>query len=150
MKQLIFIAAVLIGMNSLVSAQTKEEDLSTLMEMMGSQKQIDDMVASLIPVFQSSAQTSFGEESEAYQEYFNFLMEEVGRLSKKMMDEVMVPLYDKHFTQEEIRDLITFYRSSTGQKMLSESPKLMQEMYMSMMTTYLPELQQKLQEKLEE
>ncbi len=45
----------------------------------------------------------------------------------KFVDEVFVPLYSKHFTDNELRDLIAFYRTPTGQKMISESKEFMND-----------------------
>jgi hypothetical protein len=44
----------------------------------------------------------------------------------KMKDE-LVQLYMSVYTEQEIRDLITFYRSSTGQKMIEKIPLLMEQ-----------------------
>jgi hypothetical protein len=44
-----------------------------------------------------------------------------------LIDEIYVPIYDKYFTEDEIRDLLDFYKSPTGKKMLEKSPDLMRE-----------------------
>jgi hypothetical protein len=36
----------------------------------------------------------------------------------------MYPLYDKFFTESEISDLLAFYRSTTGQKVIQVMPQL--------------------------
>ncbi len=48
----------------------------------------------------------------------------------KLMDELMgemMPLYAKHFSGDELRGMIAFYRSPLGQKMLQTMPQLMGE-----------------------
>ena len=45
----------------------------------------------------------------------------------KVMTEVIVPIYDRNFTETELRDLIAFYRSATGQKSMTIMPKIMME-----------------------
>lgn len=40
---------------------------------------------------------------------------------------LVIPIYEKHFTQDEIRELIAFYRSPIGTKMISVLPQLTQE-----------------------
>ena len=47
--------------------------------------------------------------------------------------EALIPVYDKHFNEEELKELILFYRSPLGQKMIEVTPLLMQE---SMEVTY--------------
>lgn len=52
------------------------------------------------------------------------------------MDEIMqsmVPVYQKHFTKRNVDDLIAFYASPTGQKMLKEMPGIMAEAMQTMM-----------------
>lgn len=48
---------------------------------------------------------------------------DIGRVS----EEISFPLYDKYFTERELRDLIAFYKTSTGQKTLKVLPQLMAE-----------------------
>ncbi|WP_276497675.1 DUF2059 domain-containing protein [Pontibacter litorisediminis] len=38
-----------------------------------------------------------------------------------------VPIYDKHFTHQEIKDLIALYNTPLGQKLLDKMPVIMQE-----------------------
>jgi len=44
----------------------------------------------------------------------------------EIIDE-LAPLYDKHYTREDLSAMIEFYRSSSGQKMIEATPKIMQE-----------------------
>lgn len=41
--------------------------------------------------------------------------------------EMLYPVYDKHFTTEELKDIITFYKTPTGAKTLLVMPAMMQE-----------------------
>lgn len=43
------------------------------------------------------------------------------------MEPIVVAIYDRHFTSDEIHDLIAFYRSPTGQKIIAEQPQILQE-----------------------
>jgi len=43
------------------------------------------------------------------------------------MIQAMVPIYQKHFTEREIDDLVAFYSSPTGQKMVKEMPAISAE-----------------------
>ena len=46
--------------------------------------------------------------------------------SDELID-LVVPIYDKYYTREEIRDLTTFYQSPVGQKTVRVLPKLSME-----------------------
>jgi hypothetical protein len=66
---------------------------------------------------------------------------EFERIQKESLAEVMqgaAPIYARHFTAGELRDLISFYASPTGQKSLRELPKVMSEILSGMM----PRMQQ--------
>jgi hypothetical protein len=39
----------------------------------------------------------------------------------------MLELYDKYFSEQELTDLVAFYRSATGQKALMVMPELLAE-----------------------
>jgi uncharacterized protein len=41
--------------------------------------------------------------------------------------ELMIPVYQKHFTHEDVRGLLAFYESPTGRKLLEVQSQLMQE-----------------------
>ena len=45
----------------------------------------------------------------------------------KVLEEISVPLYDKYFTEIELRDLVAFYKSPTGKKVIEVMPNLMAE-----------------------
>jgi hypothetical protein len=64
----------------------------------------------------------------------------------QMVDDLSYQLYDKFFTDAEIRDLITFYRSSTGKKTIEVMPSLMAESIAKTSETLLPTIQQIIRE----
>ena len=41
--------------------------------------------------------------------------------------ERLIPLYDKHYTEKELWDIVQFYESPAGQKALEVTPKIMKE-----------------------
>ena len=41
--------------------------------------------------------------------------------------EMIIPIYEKHFTHEEIKQLIAFYESPIGKKMIKVQPQLMMD-----------------------
>lgn len=46
---------------------------------------------------------------------------------KESLHLLMYPIYHKHLTLEEINELIKFYETPLGQKMISTNPKIIQE-----------------------
>lgn len=45
----------------------------------------------------------------------------------EVMEQMFYPIYDKFFTEEELKDLVAFYKSPTGQKAIGVMPQLMQD-----------------------
>ncbi|PLK43845.1 DUF2059 domain-containing protein [Emticicia sp. TH156] len=41
--------------------------------------------------------------------------------------ELYIPIYDKHFSHQEIRDMIIFYETPTGKKLVEKTPMLLTE-----------------------
>lgn len=43
------------------------------------------------------------------------------------MIELVIPIYERHFTHDEIKELIAFYESRLGKKLIEKLPHIMQE-----------------------
>ncbi len=70
--------------------------------------------------------------------------------SPRMMD-AFVPLYAKHFTHDEIKTVIAFYETPTGQKLVRTLPELTAESRQTAqreIQTIIPDMQATLQQKL--
>ena len=39
----------------------------------------------------------------------------------------IIPLYDKYFTEQELRDLVAFYSSATGQRLIQTTPYMLKD-----------------------
>jgi len=119
---------------------------------MDSEKMIDGMMNNMILALkqQASGQIQENGAKEKHDKYIDFMMNEVKELSKRLVNEEMVNIYDKHFTHEEIKDLIQFYESPTGKKLLEKNPEISKDLMNSMMTKYMPEFKERLTKKMEE
>jgi hypothetical protein len=95
----------------------------------------------------------------------NTYMDKMGKemmsvISVSEMMEGMVPIYQKHFSSEDVKAIIAFYESPAGKKMMDSSSAMMQEggavgeTYMKrkqpelerLMSSYSEELKQKIAE----
>jgi len=66
------------------------------------------------------------------------------------MEQIFFPIYDKHFTETELKDLVAFYKSPTGQKAILVMPDLMRESVDKSTELMNPKMVQLLNEVLEE
>jgi hypothetical protein len=66
------------------------------------------------------------EDFDAFAERFRALFAE--RLDfSQIIEAVYPPLYDKYFSEEELREMLAFYRRPVGRKSIEVMPSLMQE-----------------------
>ncbi|MGF7140060.1 DUF2059 domain-containing protein [Roseimarinus sediminis] len=151
MKKLLVVSILMFSVIMGAIAQDKAEDLKKLFSLMQSEKMIDGMMSNMVPALTQQARAQMNDESEKekFDEFMNFVIEEAKTLSKTLIDVEMVQIYDKHFSHEEIKDMIDFYESPTGKKMIEKTPELTTEMMTSMMNKHMPEFQQRVEKKLE-
>ena len=69
---------------------------------------------------------------DQFKSLFTDVPEEFWSEAKTMMDsnelvELIIPIYDRHFSIEEIEDLIAFYQTPTGKKLVKTQPIIMEE-----------------------
>ena len=60
---------------------------------------------------------------------------------KDLVETVYLPIYRKHFTEQEIIELIQFYNSPVGKKLSALSPAIMQESALSFNQSYGPKVE---------
>lgn len=152
-KNLILIAICLIfSIGAVAQNQTKEADIKTLLRLMQSDKMIDSMTDNMLTMLKQQAQTEMKGEKEraTFEAYSDFLIQETRALSKKLIDVESVNIYDKHLTHDEIKDLIKFYESPTGKKLLEVMPQITTELMQAMSESHLPEFQSKMKAKMQE
>ena len=134
-------------------SQTKQESIKELFHVMQQDSIIDKTFNSMLPAMMNQMQSQMPSDSTANvrsNEMMNSLIQTAKEVSKKLIDEDMVVLYDKYFTQNEINDYITFYKSPSGQKLLKVTPDLQKDLMMVMMQKYIPDLQKAIKERTEE
>ncbi len=103
---------------SSVSAEVaKKESILKLMEKTGAKNMGKQMMARMMPsmkVYAPKAPDSFWDDM-------------VKEIDMDKLVELIVPIYQKHFTEEDIQDINNFYDTPVGQKMIEHMPQIMQE-----------------------
>jgi uncharacterized protein len=134
-------------------SQTKQESIKQLFSLMKQDSMADKMFSSMIPAMRSQMKSQFPKDSIANarsNEMMKTITQTAKEITKKMIDEDMVGLYDKYFSQGEINDYIAFYKTPSGQKMITLMQDITKELMMIMMQKYLPEMQKAIKAKMEE
>lgn len=105
----------------------KQADIKQLLEMTGT-IQLGKQLANYLVVAQTQSLKKIN--SNIPPEVLDHMPEDVAEIINENIDSLLQPMieiYDKHFTASEIKELIGFYSTSTGQKIISKGPMLMQE-----------------------
>lgn len=122
---LLLFCCVSITLNSY--SQTKHESIKELFHLMQKDSIIDRTISSMLPtLFKMEQQKNPSLTAHAKDSIVNRLLL-AKELSAKIQNEE-IALYDKYFTQEEIADLIAFYKSPSGKKLIEITPKIQNDL----------------------
>ena len=58
----------------------------------------------------------------------------------QLIEQVSYPIYDKYFTESELRDIIGFYKSSTGKKAISLMPQIFNDSFQRTNEILMPQM----------
>jgi len=112
----------------------KEKDIRSLLELMGARDTIQESASAATEQYrQKVIETSAN--SDRAQAFTNaYLAEFQKKFDADAVTGQLVGIYDKHFTDDEIKGLLEFYGSPLGQKVAAEMPKIGREAQMSTRT----------------
>jgi hypothetical protein len=88
-----------------------------LMEVTGMTKMVDQMMEQMIGGLKSSSK-------ELSPEFFEIFKK---KANGKDLIALIIPIYEKYYSVEELKAVTAFYESAAGQKVLSTMPQVMQE-----------------------
>lgn len=120
-------------------AQTKQESIKQLFKLMKTDSLYDKMMESIVPtILQQAGKDSNDPEVAAMMKKALAAMKPI---MNKMLNEDMVAIYDKYFTESEIKDYIAFYKSPSGQKFVNVTPAMQTDIMNIMMKNYMGDIQ---------
>jgi uncharacterized protein len=105
----------------------KEADIRSLMELVGARDLVQDGANTAIEQSRERLLATVPNNDKG-QEFVNaFAASYQKRFDVDQVTNQLVVLYDKHFTDDEIKGLLQFYGSPLGQKVAAEMPKIGRE-----------------------
>jgi uncharacterized protein len=105
----------------------KDADIRALLELVGARDQVQESVHQTAEQYRERLLTSVPN-SDKGQSFVNTTINEYEkRYDVDRVNEQLIALYDKHYTDDEIKSLLQFYGSPLGQKVAAESPKIFRE-----------------------
>lgn len=105
----------------------KDADIRALLELVGARDQVQDSVRQTAEQYREKLLASVPN-NEKGQAFVNTTINEYEkRYDVDRVNEQLVVLYDKHYTDDEIKSLLQFYGSPLGQKVAVECPRIFRE-----------------------
>jgi hypothetical protein len=89
-------------------------------------KRADAMYANAVPGMVERTKTTLLQSNLNYQKDLNEVALIVAKSlagREKEIGDGMAKIYASHFTEQELKDLVTFYKSPLGQKLITQEPK---------------------------
>ena len=152
MKKVILASFFCLFITANSQAQTKQASIKELFHVMQTDSIIEKTFSSIVPSI--LAQMPNVPNDAASKAKADKVMEGVMKIAKdictKMINEDMVVIYDKYFTQAEIDDYIRFYKSASGQKFTKMTPAIQADLMNVMMQKYIPEMSKSIATSVEE
>ena len=106
---------------------TKDGDIRALLELVGARDQVQDSVRQIAEQYREKLLATVPNNDKG-QAFVNTTINGYEtRYDVDRVTEQLVTLYDKHYTDEEIKGLLQFFGSPLGQKVAAESPKIFRE-----------------------
>jgi uncharacterized protein len=113
----------------------KDADIRSLMELIGARDQMQDAVANSSEQYREKLLATVPNNNKGQAFVTSFIESYQKKFDVDQLTDQLVALYDKHYTDDEIRALLQFYGSPLGQKVAAETPKIAREIQAASRTT---------------
>jgi uncharacterized protein len=112
----------------------KEADIRSLLELIGARDMIQDAANNSVEQFKERISESMPNNERAQSVAAAFAASFQKNYDPNALLNQLVTIYDKHFTDEDIKGLLQFYGSPVGQKSAAEMPKISREIQAAVRT----------------
>jgi hypothetical protein len=105
----------------------KEADIRSLLELVGARDMIQDAADNAVSQFKEKISAAMPNNERAQNIANTFAADFHKKYDPNDLMNQLVVIYDKHYTDDEIKGLLQFYGSPLGQKTAAEMPKINRE-----------------------
>jgi hypothetical protein len=105
----------------------KEKEIRSLLELIGARDAIQDAAGSATEQYRQKMLETAANNDRAQVLTNAYLAQFHKKFDADYVINQLVGIYDKHFTEDEIKELLEFYGSPLGQKVVAEMPKITRE-----------------------
>ncbi len=135
-----------------LSKESKRESVEELLNIINAESVIENLYSQMGQMLQGMGKQLGVKPSE--QELFDgFMKKMISLMQEEMswakMKEPMIKIYMKHYTEKEIQDQIVFYKSESGQSMISKQGDVATDTLMlsqQMVQNFIPKLKEMTEE----
>lgn len=113
----------------------KDADIRSLMELIGARDQVQDAVSNSSEQYREKLLATVPNNDKGQAFVTSFIESYQKKFDVDQMTGQLVAIYDKHYTDDEIKTLLQFYGSPVGQKVAAETPKIGREIQAASRTT---------------
>jgi hypothetical protein len=113
----------------------KDADIRSLMELIGAHDQVQDAVNNFGEQYREKLLATVPNSDKGQAFVTSFIDSYQKKFDVDQLTEQLVVIYDKHYTDDEIKTLLQFYGSPVGQKVAAETPKINREIQAASRTT---------------
>jgi len=106
---------------------TKEADIRSLMELVGARDLVQDGLNTAIEQSREKLIATLPNNDKGQAFVNAFAASYQKKFDVDQVTDQLVSIYDKHYTEDEIKGLLQFYGSPLGQKVAAEMPKISRE-----------------------
>ena len=105
----------------------KEADIRSLMELAGARRVVQDAAARNAAQIRENLVATMSANDRGQRFVEAFVADYQKKFNPEEVTRQLVGIYDKHFTDDEIKGLLQFYGSPLGRKFAAEAPKITSE-----------------------
>jgi hypothetical protein len=113
----------------------KDSDIRSLMELIGAHDLVQDAVNNSSEQYREKLLATVPNNDRGQAFVTSFIESYQKKFDVDQLTEQLVVIYDKHYTDDEIKTLLQFYGSPVGQKVAAEMPKIAREIQAASRTT---------------
>lgn len=130
MKLRLLFSVIVLVLSFSAHAETKQHKLNELVEVMNMDSMVDQMYSQMEVMMQNMSAQMGVQPTEQhifdsyYKEMTSVMKEDMGW---EKMKPLILDVYNRNFSEQEIDDMLAFYSTETGKSLLKKMPAVMQE-----------------------
>lgn len=129
---------------------SKDADIHALLDLVGARDQVQESVNFTAEQYRDKLLATVPNNDKG-QAFVNAVITDYEkRFDVDQVTEQLVAVYDKHYSEDEIKGLLQFYGSPLGQKVAAEAPKISRQVQEASRSTALKAIKEALQQAKED